>query len=113
MNRHAHAVVFAVFALAGWVGAATVVLAGDDADLAALGAGATVADDRLAGIAGRQSQEQIKIVVPFGEQPGGTVVGFAAETMTVYGLPVVGPRPGPAIGVAGFGVLGTAYRPNF
>ncbi len=111
MNRHAYSV---LFALAGWLGGAVAVQAEDGFDLSALsGGGATVADDRLAGIAGRQSPDDVKILVPLGEQAGGTVASFAGRTLTVFGLPVVGPRPGPTVGVAGFGLIGAANRPNF
>ena len=131
MNRHAYAALLAAAGLL--IGAPGV--RGDDAfDLSAPGGeAAVVADDQLAEIAGRQkrddaeitlprgggdvvvpiSPENAKIVVPLGEQAGGIAGSFAGQTATIFGLPVVGPNPGPTVGVAGFGVLGSAYRPNF
>src|SRR3990172_2494043 len=79
------------------------------------GDGQAPSTDALAATSGRQIQsgDQSILVFPFAEDASNTVVGLRGHNITVGGLEVAGPRPGPAVGSMGFNLVRAASRPHF
>ncbi|MEX1205825.1 MAG: hypothetical protein WEC41_00370 [Dongiaceae bacterium] len=78
------------------------------------GDGQALSADTLAATSGRQLESDESVLVfPFADNAGSAVAGMRAHNITVGGLEVAAPRPGPAVGTMGFNLVGAATRPNF